>query len=79
VPTVTDALYVLRASVRSVTCDLCECDVDHNGVITVLDALRDVQVIVGLPVELACAAGEATTTTTTSTSSVPATTAPAAP
>jgi hypothetical protein len=81
-PTITDALFILRGAIRAVACDPCECDVDHNGTVTVIDALRVLQVIVGLPLGLDCRDVVSTTTTTSSsslssTSLAPTSTAPA--
>jgi hypothetical protein len=53
-PSLTDALYILRGSVGTLACDPCECDVDSNGTVGVVDALLTLQAVVGLEVDLLC-------------------------
>ncbi len=53
-PLVSDALYVLRASVGLEICTICECDVNTDGKTTVSDALGVLQTTVDLPVTLGC-------------------------
>jgi hypothetical protein len=55
-PNVTDALFVLRASVGAELCALCVCDVNASGTVTVVDALAVLKRTVGQPVELVCTA-----------------------
>ena len=61
-PTASSALYVLRASVGTLACSPCLCDVDWNGTstpfISATDALRVLQYAVGLPVTLNCPPGD---------------------
>lgn len=57
-PVASDALFALRAAVGSVSCPLCECDVDAGGSITATDALTILQGSVGLGVSLDCFAPE---------------------
>lgn len=49
-----DALFVLRAAVGSVSCQLEICDANHDGSITATDVLMVLQHAVGLNVVLAC-------------------------
>ncbi|RMD82707.1 MAG: hypothetical protein D6815_08545 [Candidatus Dadabacteria bacterium] len=46
--TASDALFVLRAAVGLVPCDLCICDVDESGAVAATDALELLRVSVGL-------------------------------
>jgi glucose/arabinose dehydrogenase len=52
----SDALQVLRASVGTVSCAACVCDVNSSGETTVADALAVLRVSVGQPVGLDCPA-----------------------
>lgn len=52
--TAGDALGVLKASVGSLTCDVCVCDANHSGTITAGDALLVLKFAVGQPVGLNC-------------------------
>lgn len=54
--TVSDAQFVLRASVDLEACELCVCDVDDSGETTSSDALTVLRSAVGLVVTLACPA-----------------------
>jgi hypothetical protein len=70
-PTVTDSLFVMRAAVALEICDLCECDVNGDRIISVSDALTVMRRAVGLSAELECFVpvdvaleGMASTTTT---------------
>lgn len=65
-PTTTDCSFVLRASVGSVACDLCVCDVNGSGGQTTSDALVCLKRAVGQPVNLDCPPCEEVTTTTVS-------------
>jgi hypothetical protein len=56
VVTAVDALYILRTSVGTRTCDLCVCDVDLSGGTAASDALRALRKGVGQTVELTCPA-----------------------
>ncbi len=72
-PTATDALFVLKAAVGSLQCELCVCDADGNGSNTATDALRVLKVAVGNALALlcpACATTTSTTTTSTTTTTV---------
>lgn len=71
-----DAQFILRASVELEKCALCVCDVDSSGEILSSDALRALRYAVGLPVDLDCPAGVASTTTTTTLPEVTTTTLP---
>jgi Tol biopolymer transport system component len=53
-PKASDALFILRAAVGSSVCVPCSCDVDDNGSITALDALRDLKFAVGQPIAITC-------------------------
>ncbi len=46
--TAVDALFALRASVGTVECATCVCDVDGVGTVTAVDALRILRVAVGI-------------------------------
>ena len=62
-PIVRDCLYLLKASVGSVTCRNCVCDVDGSGNVELGDALRCLRVALGVDLPLECpACGESTTT-----------------
>jgi len=50
----SDALNVLRASVGSVECAPCVCDIDGNGVTAATDALFALKYAVGQPIPLNC-------------------------
>jgi hypothetical protein len=66
----TDALFNLRASVNLEECNLCICDVNGDGKMTVVDTLLMLRFIVGLENEFLCpdtAFGTTTTSTTTTT------------
>jgi cysteine-rich repeat protein len=52
----SDALFALRAAVRTVDCD-CVCDIDGSSSITASDALGLLRSVVGLPVSLTCSCG----------------------
>lgn len=52
----SDALYVLKAAVGSVSCALCTCDVDNSTKVTATDALRVLKKAVGQAVTLNCPA-----------------------
>jgi hypothetical protein len=52
----SDALYVLKAAVGSVSCPLCTCDVDNSTRVTATDALRVLKVAVGQNLTLNCPA-----------------------
>jgi uncharacterized delta-60 repeat protein len=54
--TSSDALFILRTSVGSETCELCLCDVDDSGAIVASDALLTLKAAVGQQVTLACPA-----------------------
>ena len=54
VTTATDALLALRASVGSMCCELCACDVDDSGGVTATDALMILQAAIGAGPLLAC-------------------------
>ena len=53
-PLVSDALFILRASIGLESCTICECDVNTDLMITVSDALGVLQASVGIPVTLYC-------------------------
>jgi len=53
-PIVSDALFTLRAGVQLETCSMCECDVNGDGLITVIDALTVLRLTVGLDANLEC-------------------------
>lgn len=53
-PTSGDALFVLRAAVGLVECDVCLCDVDGSGRVASSDSLRVLQAAVGISVPLNC-------------------------
>lgn len=55
-PKAGDALFTLKASVGSVSCDLSVCDVNHSISITASDALMILKKAVGLTVTLNCPA-----------------------
>src|SRR5205085_1181304 len=46
-PTAADALFALKASVGSLECDLCVCDVNNSGEVTATDALEILRFAVG--------------------------------
>jgi len=50
----TDALVTLNAVVGAVACEACRCDVDGSGAITASDALRILNLAVGLATPTAC-------------------------
>ena len=54
--TASDALLALGASVGTLSCELCRCDVDDSGAIAASDALRILSAAVGTPVSLVCPA-----------------------
>ncbi len=66
-PTASDALFVLKAAVGSLQCELCVCDADGNGVESATDALLVLKVAVGSALPLLCPSCATTTTTTSST------------
>lgn len=66
-PTASDALFVLKAAVGSLQCELCVCDADGNGVESATDALLVLKVAVGNALPLLCPSCATTTTTTSST------------
>ncbi|HYC55604.1 MAG TPA: hypothetical protein VEL28_11795, partial [Candidatus Binatia bacterium] len=55
-PNATDALFVLRAAVGTVVCDvrLCNVDANQNSVVNATDAARVLRAAVGLPIVLTC-------------------------
>ena len=53
-PTSTDALFILRTSVGLEVCPLCECDVNDDDEITVVDALTALKISVQFEAELDC-------------------------
>lgn len=55
-PTATDALGILQASVATIPCELCACDVDSSGTTTSTDALITLRAATGLPATRACPA-----------------------
>jgi cysteine-rich repeat protein len=58
-PKTSDALFVLRTAVGTVTCDVLVCDVNNSGEVNTSDALAVLRSAVGQPVELVCpAAGQ---------------------
>lgn len=63
-PTAGDCVYVLKASVQLVACELCVCDVNDSVTITASDALQCLRKAVGLTVTLKCPLCEGVTTTT---------------
>jgi hypothetical protein len=52
---VTDALGIMRTAVGNVSCLACVCDVDGNGVKSVIDALIALKLAVGVTVPTNCA------------------------
>ncbi len=65
-PTTTDCGFVLRASVGSVSCAPCVCDVNGSGSQTTSDALVCLKRAVGQAASLDCPPCEKVTTTTVS-------------
>lgn len=55
-PKASDALFALKAAVRSASCDPSVCDVNNNGTITASDALLILKKAVGTAVTLSCPA-----------------------
>lgn len=55
-PTARDALYVLQASVETVSCNRCICDLNNSGSVTATDALLDLNIAVGIPIPENCPA-----------------------
>ena len=55
-PKTSDALFALKAAVKSATCDLSLCDVNNSGTITTSDALIILKKAVGQLVTLNCPA-----------------------
>jgi cysteine-rich repeat protein len=53
---ITDAQYILNASVNNVLCDKSVCDLTGNNIINSTDALRALMWSVGLPVDFNCPA-----------------------
>jgi hypothetical protein len=53
-PKASDALFVLKAAVQTVTCDLLVCDVNDSGSVTASDALLTLKKAVGAAVTLNC-------------------------
>lgn len=53
-PKSSDALFVLKAAVGTVDCDLCVCDVTNDAKVTSTDALRILKKAVGQDVTLSC-------------------------
>lgn len=53
-PVASDALGILQAAVGLVECAPATCDVDANCNVTASDALRTLQSVVGLPIQLDC-------------------------
>jgi hypothetical protein len=53
-PTVSDALFVLRASLQIEDCELCVCDTVHDGVVTTRDALVTLRAAITRDVTLSC-------------------------
>ena len=62
---VANAAFVLQAALELRSCELCICDVDSSGSVTVTDALLILRGCVGLPADLQCSIPESSTTTTT--------------
>jgi hypothetical protein len=62
-PSVTDALYILNGAVGLNTCPVCPCDLNGSGTVSTIDALRDLQFVVGLVDVLECQSCSVTTTT----------------
>jgi hypothetical protein len=52
--TAADALAILQAAVGLYACELCVCDVNGSGTVSVLDALAVLNHAVGNAVELRC-------------------------
>lgn len=52
--TAADALFVLKSSVGSETCEACVCDADDSGAVAAADALRVLRRAVGQDVEMTC-------------------------
>ncbi len=50
----SDALFVLKAAVGTLSCQLCTCDVDNSTKITATDALRVLKKAVGQDITLTC-------------------------
>lgn len=55
-PTASDALFTLQASVALQGCDECVCDVDDDGAVRAVDALRLLRRATGQPLALTCPA-----------------------
>jgi hypothetical protein len=55
-PKTSDALFALKAAVKSATCDLALCDVNNSGTITTSDALIILKKAVGQSITLNCPA-----------------------
>ena len=53
-PTATEALYALNAAVGTVTCALCECDVNDDAHVSAVDALLILNKAIGQPIDLTC-------------------------
>ena len=53
-PTASDCLFILKAAVGGLPCDLCTCDVDGSGRVTATDALLCLKVAVGQSLPLDC-------------------------
>ena len=53
-PTATEANYTLNAAVGTVSCALCECDVNGDQQISALDALLILNKAIGQPIDFAC-------------------------
>ena len=49
-----DALAILRGAIEGGSCPACICDVDNSGGVAATDALKALQVAVGLAVQLEC-------------------------
>lgn len=62
---ITNAVFILQASLGLRDCDLCLCDTDSSGTITSSDALRVLRTCVSLPSDMLCTVPDSTTTTTT--------------
>jgi hypothetical protein len=74
-PFANDCLYILKAAVELVDCELCVCDTDGSSSLGATDAQRCLRVAVGLGVELLCPSCDTTTTIAeTTTTTVPPTT-----
>jgi hypothetical protein len=60
---IVNAIFVLRGALGLSECELCTCDVDSNGSVTVTDALMILRTCASLPTTLECPEPAVTTTT----------------